>query len=66
MWSKFFKKIYRLFFKEYNSNYSADDRYNISKHEKENELNRLLEKINNKGISSLTTSERNRLDELSK
>lgn len=65
-WNNFLKKVYRLFFKDNYNNYSVDDKYNIDKYKKENTLNDLLEKINTKGINSLTTSERRKLDELSK
>ncbi|MHA7058325.1 DUF6576 domain-containing protein [Aquimarina sp. M1] len=44
----------------------VDDRYNISKIEKEKELNRLLDKINKQGIDKLSTLEKERLEELSK
>jgi len=44
----------------------VDDRYNVTKAEKEQELNRLLEKINNEGIQKLSTEERKRLEELSR
>ncbi|AXT53190.1 rhomboid family protein [Aquimarina sp. BL5] len=43
-----------------------DDRYNVNKIEKEKELNRLLDKINNQGIDKLSKSEKERLEELSK
>lgn len=43
-----------------------DDKYNINKVEKEQELNLLLEKINKKGIKSLSETEKKRLEELSK
>lgn len=43
----------------------ADDKYNISKVEKEKELNRLLEKINKKGLQNLSAAEKKRLKELS-
>lgn len=47
------------------SSMSIDDRYNISRQEKEKELDRLLEKINKKGITSLSTKEKERLKQLS-
>jgi len=40
---------------------TVEDRYNQSKIEKENELNRLLDKINKKGFESLTDEEKARL-----
>lgn len=45
--------------------YTADDRYNISKKENEQELNALLEKISKRGMDSLSNKEKNRLKELS-
>ncbi|WP_378177353.1 DUF6576 domain-containing protein [Aquimarina sp. SS2-1] len=44
----------------------VDDRYNVTKVEKEKELNRLLEKINKEGINKLSASEKEKLEELSK
>lgn len=46
--------------------YTVDDRYNISRKQKEKELNALLEKISHNGMSSLTEEERKRLQDLSK
>ncbi len=45
---------------------TIDDKYNEERVNNEKELNRLLEKINKKGIDSLSKKERNRLDKLSK
>ena len=42
---------------------TIDDRYNMTRAEKQKEVDRILEKIHNKGISSLTKSEKERLDE---
>lgn len=47
------------------SNRSIDDLYNYSKSKKEAELNQLLEKVNKKGINSLSKYEKDRLDDLS-
>lgn len=44
----------------------VDDRYNIEKVTKEEELNALLDKINKKGIHKLSKAEKERLEELSK
>lgn len=50
-----------------NNKYTTlDDRYNAEKKAREDELNRLLEKIHKKGIDSLSKSEKTRLDELTK
>ena len=43
-----------------------DDHYNISKADQKKEVDRILEKINEKGISSLTKKERELLDEYSR
>ena len=45
---------------------TLDDRYNQSKKEEENELNKLLDKIHKKGIESLSAKEKDRLKKLSK
>jgi len=45
---------------------TIDDEYNISKVDKEEELNALLDKINSKGINKLSKVEKERLEELSK
>lgn len=45
---------------------TVDDRYNVQKVTKEQELNALLDKINTKGIDKLSKVERQRLEELSK
>ncbi|RQO31323.1 hypothetical protein DBR32_04995 [Taibaiella sp. KBW10] len=44
---------------------SMDDRYNIHRKDKELELDDLLEKINDKGLQSLSKKEKQRLEELS-
>jgi hypothetical protein len=43
-----------------------EDRYNLSKAEKKKEVDRILEKINAKGISSLTRKEKEALEDYSK
>ncbi|WP_452598506.1 DUF6576 domain-containing protein [Pontimicrobium sp. MEBiC01747] len=45
---------------------TIDDKYNEKRVKNEKELNKLLEKINKKGINSLSKKEKARLDELSK
>lgn len=45
---------------------SMDDRYNIERKDKQSELDDLLEKINDKGIQSLSKKEKQRLQELSR
>lgn len=46
--------------------YSIDDEYNAKQKEKQNEIDRLLDKIGPNGLDDLTEKERKRLDELSK
>ncbi len=46
--------------------YSIDDEYNVKRKEKQNEIDRLLDKIGPNGLDDLTEKERKRLDELSK
>jgi membrane associated rhomboid family serine protease len=43
-------------------NYTIDDRFNIEKVDKQQEIDRILEKIHKKGINSLTKEERETLD----
>jgi membrane associated rhomboid family serine protease len=57
--------IQNLFFKTH-QNFTVDDRYNMSKRNKQEEIDRILEKIHKKGISSLTRQEKQTLKEASK
>jgi len=45
---------------------TVEDRYNISRHTHQEEIDRILEKINHKGLGSLTKKEREALDEYSR
>lgn len=45
---------------------TIDDQYNIDRHKKAEELDRLLEKINRNGINSLSAKEKERLKQLSR
>jgi membrane associated rhomboid family serine protease len=54
-----------FFFKEHLKNTTVDDRYNLDKFEKQQEIDRLLEKIHRKGISSLSKAEKDKLDKYS-
>lgn len=47
-------------------NYTVDDRYNVGKRNRQEELDRILEKIHKKGMNSLTRQEKKTLKELSK
>lgn len=53
------------FFKPNKKYLSIDDKYYEKKKNKQKELDKLLDKINNKGLNSLTKKEKEKLDELS-
>ena len=50
------------FFYNQHKGLTIDDRYNMSRGEKQREVDRILEKIHDKGINSLTKAEREKLD----
>jgi hypothetical protein len=54
------------FFRTQKRYYSVDHRYNAEKVDKEKEVDRILEKISRKGIKSLTSKEREILENHSK
>jgi membrane associated rhomboid family serine protease len=53
------------FNKSYKNYFSIDEKYNIEKTEQQNELDRILDKINKTGIKSLTEKEKSFLDKRS-
>jgi membrane associated rhomboid family serine protease len=55
-----------FFFKTHKKYYDIDHKYNEQKINKQNELDNLLDKISNRGIESLTTKEKQKLEEYSK
>lgn len=55
-----------FYFKTHKKNYTIDHRYNEQKVNSQKELDLLLDKINKKGIDSLTAKEKRKLEELSK
>jgi membrane associated rhomboid family serine protease len=57
--------IDNLFFKNHH-NATLEDKYNLSRQNKQQDLDKLLEKIHNKGIKSLSKKEREMLKEYSK
>jgi membrane associated rhomboid family serine protease len=57
--------VQNLFFRTH-QNYTVDDKYNIHKRNKQEEIDRILEKIHKKGMNSLTRQERQTLREFSK
>ena len=54
-----------LFFKNHQDFYSIDHKYNADKHLQQKEIDRILDKINKKGMGSLTSSERSKLKRFS-
>jgi membrane associated rhomboid family serine protease len=57
--------VENLFYKTH-QNYTVDDRYNLYKRNRQEEIDRILEKIHKKGMGSLTRQERQTLKEFSK
>ena len=57
--------VQNLFYKTH-QNYTVDDRYNLHKRNRQEEIDRILEKIHKRGIGSLTRQEKATLREFSK
>jgi membrane associated rhomboid family serine protease len=57
--------VNNIFYKK-SRHYTADDHYNMGKALEQQEIDRILEKIHKKGMSSLTKEERQKLDRYSK
>lgn len=47
-------------------NYTIDEKYNAAKVEQQKEIDRILEKINKNGVESLSSREKQLLDDYSK
>lgn len=58
--------IDNFYFKTHKKHYNIDYQYNEERANKQKELDKLLDKISEKGIDSLSKKERQRLEELSK
>ncbi len=58
--------IDNLYYNKHNYNYTLEDRYNARKKNMQDEIDELLDKINRKGINSLSKREREKLEEYSK
>lgn len=56
--------LYKTYFAD-NTYETKDERYNAERARRQRELDGLLDKINQRGIDSLSDQERRRLDELS-
>lgn len=55
-----------LYFKAHKTYYNIDHKYNAEKVKKQNDIDKILDKINKKGIDSLNSKEKNILDNYSK
>lgn len=60
-----FLLIDNLFFKEHSGKYTIDHRYNMEKRFRQQEVDRILDKISKRGINSLTKEERQLLKDYS-
>jgi membrane associated rhomboid family serine protease len=60
-----FLYVDNLFFKEHNK-LTIDEKYNVQKVNQQKEVDRILEKINKRGINSLTAKEKQTLDDFGK
>ena len=61
-----FLLIDNFFFKTHPKTYNIDQKYNLEKSRQQNEIDRILDKINKNGINSLSKTEREKLKEFSK
>ena len=61
-----FLLIDSFFFRRHPTAYNIDQKYNFEKRKRDNEIDKILDKINKKGIDSLSKSERQKLEEYSK
>lgn len=57
--------IDNLFFKNHDENLSIDHRYNLQKAKQQKEIDAILDKISSRGMSSLSESEKKKLEEYS-
>ena len=61
----FRNKIKDQFIPNKDKYYTMDDRFNAQKKERQNEIDRLLDKIGKNGLNDLSEKDKQRLDELS-
>jgi membrane associated rhomboid family serine protease len=61
-----FLLIDNFFFKTHQNNYTIDQKYNLEKSKRQNEIDKILDKINKGGMDSLSKNERQKLKEYSK
>jgi len=55
-----------FFFKKHQKNYTIDQKYNEDQHNRQQEIDRILDKINRSGMRSLTKAEKEKLEDYSK
>ncbi|MDF2187813.1 rhomboid family intramembrane serine protease [Paraflavitalea sp. CAU 1676] len=55
-----------FFFKKHRKHYTIDQRYNEDQHNRQQEIDRILDKINKSGMRSLTKAEKDKLEDYSK
>ncbi len=61
-----FLLIDNFFFKKHHNNLTLDQKYNLEKNKRQLEIDKILDKINRKGMKSLSREERDRLEQYSK
>ncbi len=57
--------IDNLFFKTHQKTYNIDQRYNLERRNRQNEIDKILDKINKKGLDNLTPTEKQKLKDYS-
>ena len=55
--------IDNFYFKTHQKYYTIDEKYNVEKNNRQQEIDRILEKINKKGMNSLSKEEKEKLEE---
>jgi len=58
--------IDNFYFKTHQKYYTIDEKYNVEKNNRQQEIDRILEKINKKGMNSLSKEEKEKLEEYSR
>jgi hypothetical protein len=54
-----------FFFKKHDDYYSIDHKYNAEKNSRQKEIDKILDKINSKGMDSLSSTEKEKLKKYS-
>jgi len=66
LWKPHYLLIDSFFFKNQREHYTIDHRYNEERHDRQKEVDRILEKIHKSGMKSLTQKEKDTLNEHSR